>query len=175
MVKTRTKKSKEDKSSATTAKVPAAAQEDDGENQTESSPEDRRRKVPSTSATTDVTEPTGQAKVIVESTAAQPVESVQYVAYIKGQSYDIVAEARKKEIAFNKELDSAIGPITELKFRRECIRVTCQSQTQVNRLLKWPELMGKPIVCTLPWTAPEKTLKKARENSCGAPTATVLC
>src|SRR5664279_4136070 len=164
MVKTRTKKSKEDKSSATTAKVPAAAQEDDGENRSESSPEDRRRKVPSTSATTDVTEPTGQAMVINESTATQPVVNVQYVAYIKGQTYDIAAAARTKEIVFNKELDSAIGPIADLKFRRGCIRVTCQSQVQLNRLLKWPELLGKPIVCTLPWTAPEKAIQKARER-----------
>src|SRR5664279_2515798 len=80
MVKARSKKSKEDKPPAATVKGPETVQEDDGENLIESSPEDRRRKVPSTSTpAADVT--TAQEMVTTESTAKQPAEDVQHVAY----------------------------------------------------------------------------------------------
>src|SRR5664279_3012657 len=97
-----------------------------------------------------------------EVTAVMSTES--YIVYIKGVQDDITTVVCKEEIKFVREIDRVIGPIILMKFRKNCVCVTCISEEQRQKLLLCKALMGIEIEPSLPWTGAEKALKRAAEK-----------
>ena len=134
--KKKTKKPKDASRSASASDVP---EEMDEENRTDSSPE-RRRKLPSIPvfAETQHREKDTEGDPL-EVTAAKKTE--QYIVYVKGINEDIIAVARKHEVKFARAIDNTVGQIIMMKFRNNCLSISCETEEQRQKLLDCKELL----------------------------------
>ena len=156
---------------ASTSEIPDEKSDLDEENlDVSSSPEDRRRKLP-TLPTLTAAQPSIMLTGPEQSAVEQAIEEVcgtietkeKYVVYMKGVEQDIIAAVKAQDVKFAREIESIVGPIVLMKFRGGCLRITCSSKTQEQKLLECTEFMGVAVVVTLPWTGADKALKKAEE------------
>jgi hypothetical protein len=92
---------------------------------------------------------TGKAAVVA---AAAAKKAPSHVVYVKGkQGPNFVREAAfQKAQAFKDAINAEIGSVETIQIVNGSIRITCQTDQQVQKLLKVTQLLDKPVAVTLP-------------------------